>query len=165
MPRPDSPKAGDVVTYMLAVALAAGSIGFAGYKVIKLRGMEDPPADLGLNFPPPKRKIIIDPGVDIDNLATNSISPAPADGRPAAAGQVRQPYSSEFTPVEGYKLLTVIDGVAFVELKTFRGKEIVPVTMGAKLRGAGKVDVLAKEGGRWTLVAGDLRLVAEIKPR
>ncbi len=163
MPILDSPKAGDVITYMLAVALAAGSIGFASYKVIKLRNMEDPPADLGLNFPPPKRKIIIDPGIDIDNLATNSITPAPADGRPAAPGQIRQPYSSEFTPVEGYRLLTVIDGVAFVELRTFRGKEIVPVTQGAKLRGAGTVDIVAREGGRWTLVAGDLRLVAESK--
>ena len=57
MPRTDSPKAGDVVTYMLAVALAAGSIGFAGYKVFKLHSMENPPADLGLNFPPPKRKM------------------------------------------------------------------------------------------------------------
>ena len=164
MPRLDSPKAGDIVTYSLAVALAAGSIGFAGYKVILLRSMENPPADLGLNFPPPKRKIIIDPGIDIDQLTTNSITPAPDSG-PVRPAPVRQPYSSEFTPVEGYKLLTVIDGVAFVELKTFRGKEIVPVTQGARLRGAGTVDLVAKEGGRWTLVAGDLRLVAEIKPR
>lgn len=164
MPRPDSSSAGDVVTYMLAVALAAGSIGFAGYKVIKLRGMEDPPADLGLNFPPPKRKMIIDPGVDIDNLKTNAITSAD-DNQPAAASPPRQPYSSEFIPVESYKLLTVIDGVAFVELKTFRGKEVVPVTQGATLRGAGKVDVIAKEGGRWTLVAADMRLVADKTPQ
>jgi hypothetical protein len=162
MPRQDSSSAGDVVTYMLAVALAAGSIGFAGYKVIKLRNMEDPPADLGLNFPPPKRKIITDPGIDLDNLKTNTITPA--DGG-IAPSQLRQPYSSSLTPVESYKLLTVIDGVAFVELKTFRGKEIVPVTQGATLRGAGKVDVIAKEGGRWTLVTSDMRLVADKTPQ
>lgn len=164
MPRTDSPKAGDVVTYMLAVALAAGSIGFAGYKVFKLHSMENPPADLGLNFPPPKRKMITDPGVDIDTLTTNTLTPARGE-TPAAPAPIRQPYSAEFTPVESYRLLTVIDGVAFVELQTFRGKEIVPVTQGSKLRGAGLVDTVAKEGGRWTLIAGDIRLVSDNKPQ
>ena len=50
----------DTLTYVLSVALAAGVIAFASYKVIKLNGMENPPANLGLNFPAPKRKIIID---------------------------------------------------------------------------------------------------------
>jgi hypothetical protein len=164
MPRTNAETMGDIVTYMVAVALAAGSIGFAGYKVFKLRGMENPPADLGLSFPPPKRKIITDHGVDIDKLTTNSTDPA-GGGVAPEEGQIRQPYSADFTPVESYKLLTVVDGVAFVELTTFRGTEIVPVTKGAKLRGAGIVDAIAKDGGRWTLAAGDVRLVTGNPPQ
>ena len=41
----------DILTYALSFALAAGVIAFAAYKVVALNGMENPPANLGLNFP------------------------------------------------------------------------------------------------------------------
>ena len=67
----------DALTYVLSVALAAAVIAFAAYKVIKLNGMEDPPANMGLNFPPPKRKIIIDQTPsDADPIITQTITPA-----------------------------------------------------------------------------------------
>eukprot|EP01030_Chromulinospumella_sphaerica_P032577 gene32577-33349_t len=42
----------DILTYVLSFALAAGVSAFAAIKVIELDGMENPPANLGLNFPP-----------------------------------------------------------------------------------------------------------------
>ena len=50
----------DILTYVLAVGLAAGCLAFAGHKVLILRAMENPPPDMGLNFPPAKRKVITD---------------------------------------------------------------------------------------------------------
>ena len=50
----------DIITYVLSLSLAAGVIAFAAYKVVALNGMENPPANLGLNFPAPKRKVIMD---------------------------------------------------------------------------------------------------------
>ena len=49
----------DIITYVLSLSLAAGVIAFAAYKVVVLNGMENPPANLGLNFPAPKRKVIM----------------------------------------------------------------------------------------------------------
>ena len=50
----------DIITYVLSLTLAAGVVAFAAYKVVALNGMENPPANLGLNFPAPKRKVIMD---------------------------------------------------------------------------------------------------------
>lgn len=150
-------KLADLVTYVLSVAFAAGCVAFAGYKVIKLQGMENPPVNLGLNFPPPKRKIITDQGVEVDPITTRTVMPDPRAGdapvRPA------QPYVDE-APVESYALLTVIDGVAFVELTTLRGKEIVPVAQGGRLPGAGAVDRIERIGGAWVLTAGEVSIVS-----
>lgn len=150
-------KIGDALSYAMAVALAAGCIAFAGYKVVRLRMMENPPADLGLNFPPPKRKLITDDSIRVDPMKTQSIS---TGGEALSGDRLLQPYTDE-APVESYKLMTVIDGVAFVELKTFRGKEIRPVALGARLAGAGTVTRIDRSRGRWTLQAGDVRLVSD----
>ncbi len=53
MPRHALPKVTDLIAYALAFGLAAACLSFAGYKIVKLRGMENPPADMGLNFPSP----------------------------------------------------------------------------------------------------------------
>jgi hypothetical protein len=151
-----SSRLSDTVTYVISVALAAGCIIFAGYKVIALQRMENPPADLGLNFPPPKRKIITDDSILVDPASTQATSPLlqeSGDPRPL------QPYTSQ-APVESYRLLTVIDDVAFVEIKTYRGKDILPLTAGAQLPGAGPVERIERVGGRWSLAAGDLNLTA-----
>ena len=148
----------DFLTYTLSLSLAVGCIAFASYKVTKLRMMENPPADLGLNFPAPRRKLITDIAVEVDPMSTQSVSPVPDNVR--LPERPVQPYTSE-APVESYRLLTVIDGVAFVEIKTFRGTEIVPVAKGGRLPGAGTVETLERSDGRWTMVAGDVKLASE----
>ena len=158
MPVPISTKITDALTYLFAVSLAATCIAFAGYKVIKLQGMENPPANMGLNFPPPKRKMITDDSILVDPLTTGSTA---GDSLSAEEGaRILQPYRPE-APIQEYRLLAVIDGVGFVEVLTLRGKEILPVIAGARLPGAGEVESIGVVDGRWTLVAGDVTLKAE----
>jgi hypothetical protein len=141
---------------MLSLALAATVFAFAAYKVIKLNGLEDPPANLGLNFPPAKRKIIIDQSAPAaDPIITQTITPVPTtpdrhempEGGAAAGG-----------PVRSYELLAVVDGVAFVEIDVVRGKTLIPVTVGAVLPGGLRIESIEQRNGRWVLVAGPLRL-------
>lgn len=147
-------KVTDTLTYVLSVALAAAVIAFAAYKVIKLNAMEDPPANLGLNFPPAKRKFIIDQAVaGADPLITQSVTPAlplrsavPEPARPLAG------------PVRAYELLAVVDGVAFVEIDVARGKTLVPVSVGTVLPGGLRVETIEQRKGRWVLVAGKLEI-------
>ena len=148
----------DALTYALAVGLAAACIAFAGYKVIKLRSMENPPADMGLNFPPPKRKMITDDTVLVDPMITQSTTPAVP--LPGSAQRILQPYVAD-APIQDYRLLTVIDGLAFVEVLTLKGRDIRPISVGTRLPGAGRVEKIERVGGRWTLIAGDVKLVAE----
>lgn len=152
-------KATDVLTYILAVGLAASCIAFAGYKVIILRQMENPPPDMGLNFPAPKRKVITDDTIKVDSLITGSTS-ASGDSKARQRGRILQPYTEE-PPIQDYRLLTVIDGVAFVEVRTLRGKDILPLIAGARLPGAGRVERVQRINGRWTLTAGEITLLAE----
>ena len=152
-------KATDLLTYILAVGLAASCIAFAGYKVVILQAMENPPPDMGLNFPAPKRKVITDDTIQVDSLITGSTG-ASGDSQAHRRGRVLQPYTAE-PPIQDYRLLTVIDGVAFVELRTLRGKDILPLIAGARLPGAGQVERVERVEGRWTLTAGDVTLLAE----
>jgi hypothetical protein len=139
----------DTLTNVLSVALAASVIAFAAYKVIKLNGIEDPPANMGLNFPPPGRKIIIDDMTGADPIITQTVtpsSPSPAgDALPAGA-------------VWSYELLAVVDGVAFLEMDVARGKKLVPVSVGTVLPGGLRIESIERREGRWVLVAGPLRL-------
>lgn len=146
----------DTLTYVLSVALAATVTAFAAYQVIKLNGMENPPANMGLNFPPPKRKIIIDQTVaGTDPMITRTTTPihslpeglAAPNGGVASTGAVRS-----------YALLAVVDGIAFVEIDVVRGKTLVPVTVGAVLPGGLRIDSIEQRNGRWVLVAGPLLL-------
>lgn len=146
----------DLLTQALVFCLAAACLGLAGYKVIQLRSMENPPADLGLNFPAPKRKIISDDTILTDPMPTNTITRGSGMTR---APRILQPYSDE-APIQEYRLLTVIDGVAFVEVLTLRGKQIVPVAAGARLPGAGTVEHIEMRQGHWELLAGGVKLTA-----
>ena len=150
----------DALTYALSVGLAAGVIVFATYKVVELNGMENPPANMGLNFPPPKRKIITDDSIDIDTITTQSTARETESS--SRTGRILQPYSSSAQVLE-YRLLTVIDGVAFVEMETTRGREIAPVVEGSRLPGSGRVESIGRSGGKWVLVAGRTRLVSEAR--
>jgi hypothetical protein len=148
----------DILVQILAFGLATACLLFAGYMVIRLQNMENPPADMGLNFPPPKRKVITDEPVLVDPMPTGSIGSESA--RRSVGNRPSQPYSSE-APIQDYRLLTVIEDVAFVEILTLRGKSILPLVPGVWLPGAGPVERIEKIGGRWVIVAGDVKLVSE----
>jgi hypothetical protein len=141
----------DTLTYVLSVALAAGVIAFAAYKVIRLNGMEDPPANMGLNFPPPRRRIIIDQAAGADPIITQTVAPVlTPERRPAAAAGPG--------PVRSFELLAVVDGVAFVEIDVARGKTLLPVSVGTVLPGGLRIDAIVRRNGRWVLEAGPLRI-------
>lgn len=136
----------DILTYVLSLALAAGVIAFAAYKVVALNGMENPPANLGLNFPAAKPKVIMDKAGAADPLTTQSIGSADraASSPPGSGGRY------------AYELLTVVDGVAFVAVDGESEKTLVPVTIGSRLPGGLIVSGLQRRDGRWRLVAGTL---------
>lgn len=137
----------DILTYALSLALAASVIAFAAYKVVKLNGMENPPANLGLNFPAAKRKVIMQDGVG-DPLTTQSLGPA-------------RPSRSRSDVVDGpydYELLAVVDGVAFVAVDGDAGRTLVPVAVGSTLPGGLTVSAIRRRDGRWWLAAGTLML-------
>lgn len=138
-------KFADIVTYVLSLTFAGAVLAFAAYKVVALNGMEDPPANLGLNFPAPKRKVIMDDPA-ADPLTTQSLQPA-SSARPSRAEGLR-----------GYELVTVTEGIAFVAVETGAGKTLVPVVVGSQLPGGLTVTDIRRLGGRWLLVAGNLTL-------
>lgn len=148
----------DILTYVLSVALAAGVITFAAYKVIKLNGMENPPANLGLNFPPLKRKVIIDEAMEADPITTQSL------GKAGSTAAVLTPGHGNEEAISSYQLLTVVDGVAFIEVGVATGTVLVPVTVGTRLPGGYRVESIERHNGRWMLVAGSLKL-GEQQPR
>ena len=123
----------DLIFGALSLALAGVCIYFAAYMVIRLQNMEDPPADMGLNFPAKKERRSEVEAVLVDPLITASIEPS-GDAQPAR--RIRQPYTRH-QPVLNYQLLTVIDGIAFVELTRIKGKEVWPVREGSILPAAG----------------------------
>lgn len=135
----------DVVTYVLSLTFAGAVLAFAAYKVVALNGMENPPANLGLNFPAAKRKVIMD-SPPADPLTTQSL-PGAASAGPSRAGGLQR-----------YELVTVVDGVAFVAVDAGAGKTLVPVAVGSQLPGGLTVTDIRRRGGRWALVAGNLRL-------
>lgn len=147
----------DLVTQAAVFTLAAACLALAAYKVIQLRNMGDVPADMGLNFPEPKRKIITDDAIEADKMPTGSID---GTGSSESKWTPRQPYFSE-APIQDYRLLAVIGGVAFVEVLTLKGKEVLPMVIGTRLPGAGTVQHIELRDGRWVLSAGDVKLVAE----
>ena len=152
----------DALTYVLSVALAAAVIAFAAYKVIKLNGMEDPPANMGLNFPPAKRKIIIDQMSPLaDPIVTRRLAPAAPVPRQAVPPAVA---ASPAAPLRSYELLAVVDGVAFVEIDVARGKTLIPVTVGTVLPGGLRIDTIEQRNGRWVVIAGTQTLEEADRP-
>lgn len=130
----------------------AGSCGvFAGYMIVRLNSMENPPANMGLNFPPPKKRVITDGAVEVDSMTTQSRTALDAPGE---TERVLQPYSRH-SPVLGLRLLAVIDGLAFVEVTRVTGKEILPVQRGFDIPGAGRVEWIEPIDGRWQMKAGE----------
>jgi hypothetical protein len=156
----------DILTYVLSVALAVAVLVFAATKIIALHGMENPPANMGLNFPPlQKRSLVIDgPGI-ADPITTRSLGTG-LRTRISPSQDQRDRQAAEIAG-KRYELLTVIDGVAFVTVdspNSAEEKTLVPVSVGTKLPGGLRVDVITQRDGRWSLVAGDLVLEQVIAP-
>lgn len=152
MTRPVRVGLADAVMHTAAAGLAVLCIGFAAYKVFALRGIENPPADMGLNFPAPRRRIITDAPQPSDPVITHSISRAQA-ARPLPALDVPG-------GIRRYHLLAVIDGAAILELVTERGTSIRAVPAGSPLPGTDDPVRIFRADGGWMLVAGPVRLTA-----
>lgn len=149
----------DILSYVLSLGLAGAVVAFAAYKVVVLNGMENPPANLGLNFPPAKRKVITDSLLAGDPITTQSIAPASPD-QSAKPGQGGKGEGKLYA----YELLTVVDGVAFVAVDSPDEKTLVPVTVGTRLPGGLTVDAIRRKNGRWILRAGNLTLDQAVGP-
>lgn len=147
----------DILTYVLSTAFALAVLVFAASKIIALQGMENPPANMGLNFPPlPKRGLVIDgPGI-ADPITTRSIGPGLRTRISPSPGQPPRP-SAELGG-KRYELLTVIDSVAFVAVDSAGERTLVPVTVGTRLPGGMRVEAISQRNGLWVLLAGQLTL-------
>jgi hypothetical protein len=144
----------------LLVGLAALCVYFAASNVIKLQNMDDPPADMGLNFPEKKQRRSAAEAVLVDPLVTGSINDPATNMDGSVRHRLVQPYTLD-QPVLDYRLLTVINGIAFVEVTRLKGKEVLPVREGSTLPGAGLVEAIEKVGDHWRLVSSDLMLKAQ----
>lgn len=138
----------DLALNALAVVLAGGCSFFAGYMILRLQGMDNPPADMGVYFPPARTKVITDPPVEVDPQTTGTIG----GGAEQAGGPVAQPFTRN-SPVLDRQLLTVIDGLAFVRLVRVDRTEVVALGRGAELPGAGTIRRIERSRDGWRLVA------------
>lgn len=144
-------RSGDLAITVISFGLAAACLGFAGYKIMQLQKMENPPADLGLNFPDKSLRIEPQP-VLVDPTITHSTDPLPSTAPPARAPVV-QPYRAQ-TPVLGYRIVSVFDGIAYIEVIDVKGARLQPVSIGSELPGAGPVEAIEQSSGRWQVRAG-----------
>ena len=147
----------DILTYVLSTAFALAVLVFAVSKIITLYSMENPPANMGLNFPPlPKRATVIDgPGI-ADPITTRSLGPG-LRTRISPSPDQRSRQAVEFGG-KRYQLLTVVDGVAFVAVDSAEERMLVPVNVGARLPGGLRVESITQRNGLWVLSAGQLTL-------
>ena len=147
----------DILTYVLSAALALGVLVFAATKIIALHGMDDLPANMGLNVPPLQTlsRVSDGPGIS-DPITTRSLGPG-VRTRPSSS-QVASERGAAMVAGKRYELLTVIDGVAFVTVDSSEEKTIVPVTIGTRLPGSLRVEAITQRDGRWSLRAGELLL-------
>lgn len=148
-------KVSDVLTTLLALVFAGSCASFAGYKIFILQGLENPAADMGLNFPPLPKKVITDEPPRADFLTTGSI----AGERTFDPLPVRGPRGQ--SPVLGYRLLTVIDSMALVRVNRMAGQEIIALAVGEHLPGAGTIMRIERKDGRWRLVANSVTLQSD----
>lgn len=151
-----SGQAGDRLFTFAAVALAVTSAGFGGAMVLRLESMKNPPAIMGLDFSK-LREIEGLPQQQGDPIITGStgrVRPKPQ------AGQLRRSGTAGPAGLE-FRLLSVIDGVAFVEVSGPSGKELWPVDEGAMLPGAGKVLGIRRDANRWQVSTSSLTIGGE----
>lgn len=130
---------GERLVTWAAVALAVLSGGFGSLMVVRLERMENPPLMMGLDFSSLRG--------DADPLVTGTVGPRHVTGERLSRReeQTRDAQNLDF------RLLSVVDGVAFVEVEGPGGKELWPVEVGATLPGAGQVISIERDARRWRL--------------
>lgn len=96
----------------------------------------------------------------VDPPTTGSVTPIM--GRQENAGAGAFPPATYQAPVS-YKLLSAIDGTAFIEIADISGTRIWPVVMGEFLPGAGWVTRIEKISGHWQVAAGDRTIAEDIQ--
>lgn len=133
---------GEQLFTVAAFGLAIASGGFGGLMVVRLERMENPPDMMGLDFSGLQDDAVADP------IQTGTIGRRqflPARSREGTALSSRAPQNIDF------RLLSVVDGVAFVEVDGPDGRQLWPVDVGATLPGAGQVIAIERDADRWRI--------------
>jgi hypothetical protein len=138
-----SSEPGDRLFTILAVGLALTSGAFGGLMVVRLERMENPPVLMGIDF----SSLQEDAGAAADPIRTGTIvrsrpSPRSTGYRSARHGNTA---SLEF------RLLSVVDGVAFIEVAGPDGRQLWPVDVGSELPGAGRVMRIERNDNGWSI--------------
>lgn len=133
---------GERLFTVAALALAMASGGFGGLMVVRLEQMENPPKVMGLNFPGLGDNAVTDP-IETGTIGRRQFH-ATSSHR-GTAPVARSPQNIDF------RLLSVVDGVAFVEVHGPDGSELWPVNVGATLPGAGQVIAIDRDANRWRI--------------
>jgi hypothetical protein len=145
----------DLLLNSAAAGLAFTCAFFAGLMILRLERMENPPADLGLNFKIMDRKQQSAGLREADPEFTGSIDRE-------SPRRLAHPETKDNGPkVTDFRLLSVVDGVAFVEIAGPGGKEIWPVGEGAVLPGAGRVLKIERDRNRWEVTASHFTITGE----
>jgi hypothetical protein len=146
-----SGRSGERLFTLAAFALAVASGGFGGWMVVRLESMENPPIMMGLDFSSLREEEAVDP------IETGTIGNRRRTGGvvPEAKAIPRAPQNLDF------RLLSVIDGVAFIEVHGPEGRALWPVDVGATLPGAGQVVAIERDAGRWRIRTNVMTITGE----
>jgi hypothetical protein len=133
---------GERLFTIAAFGLAMASGGFGGLMVVRLERMENPPDMMGLDFSSLQDDAVADP-IQTGTIGRRQFFPATSQDGPAPAA--RAPQNIDF------RLLSVVDGVAFVEVDGPDGRQLWPVDVGATLPGAGQVIAIERDADHWRI--------------
>ncbi len=133
---------GERLFTIVALALAVVSGGFGGLMVVRLERMENPPDMMGLDFSSLRDDAAADP-IQTGTIGRRQLPASPSQRREAAV--TGRPQNIDF------RLLSVVDGVAFVEVQGPNGNELWPVNVGETLPGAGQVIAIDRDADRWRI--------------
>ena len=150
-----SSRATDLIVNTASAALAGGCAFFAGVMILRLENMEHPPADLGLNFKSMDKQQV---AVDVEKADSQITGSTSRTARPAGT-TAKLPRNEP--AVLDFRLLSVIDGLAFVEVSGPGGKEIWPVGKDDMLPGAGRILKIEHDQNRWQVFAARMVITGE----
>jgi catechol 2,3-dioxygenase-like lactoylglutathione lyase family enzyme len=146
---------GDRLFTIAALGLALVSAGFGSLMVVRLERMGNQPVPIGTDL----AGTAADEVAAADSIVTGTIGrvgpalPAGAIGRHRRQGP----------QALGFRLLSVVDGVAFVEVMGPDGNELWPVDIGATLPGAGQVTSISRDDNRWHVRTSVMTISGELQ--